>query len=86
MTPPLLPSKRQLLHSIYTRVALVAVVIVVVVVVVAGGASTTKFPFSSLGGSEGSGSATDKGSSSDTVTARSYLTPAETGIEKTSKW
>jgi hypothetical protein len=95
MAARLLRSKRQIPKRIYTQAAaLVAVVVVVVVVLlVTAGGSTTKFPFSSLGDPEASGSSTapvaadsSETSGARAVASRSYLELAEAGIEKTSEW
>jgi len=78
----LLSSRRQSANGIVGGAAAVVAVITaaVVVLVVTAGGSTTKFPFSSLGG-PGTGT-----SNEETVGSRSYLELAETGIEKTSQW
>ena len=91
----MLRSGRQIPNRIYAgAAALVAVIVVAVVLfVVTAGGSTTKFPFSSLGGSGASGTSTalvtadsSGASGEETVTSRSYLELAEAGIEKTSQW
>jgi hypothetical protein len=91
----LLRSKREIPNRIYAAAAaFVAVVVVaVVVLVVTAGGPTTKFPFSSLGGSGISGASAaavtvdSSGTSVEgTVASRSYLELAEAGIGKTSKW
>ena len=89
----MLRSKRQIPNRVYAgAVALLAVVVIgVVVLVVTAGGPSTKFPFSSLGGPRVSGVSTarvtgDSSGGEGTVTPRSYLQLAETGIEKTSQW